>query len=105
MGFAKRYEGLSELPEVKELIDTFLNEKYYFNYCEDIGLRMQKAYTEIHFIPETNRLRVCIHDDGMGTEETDKAIKIAKNIVEKYGYHQGDNEKDEESDDEFYKYL
>lgn len=105
MGFHKSYKGLDQLPEVKELIDVFMERGYTFGYSEDMGMRMDYYPTEVHFIPETERLRLCIHDDGMGEEETDEAIKIAKSIVEKYGYKQGDEDSDEESEDEFYKYF
>lgn len=110
MGYHKSYKGLSELPEVKELIEVFSKRKYYLGYSEDIGMRMQKRFTEIHFIPEIDRLRLCIHDDGMGDKETEKALKIGAEIVKKYGYRQGNHiiRKDrslEESEDEYYKYF
>jgi hypothetical protein len=110
MGYSKPYKGLNKLPEVIELRNTLLQRGYVLNYCENMGLRMQKYFTEIHFIPEDDRLRICIHDDGMGEKETDIALNIAKEIVLKYGYKQGENKFNifsgyEESDDEFYKYF
>ena len=106
MGYSKQYKGLNNLPEVKELMEIFIKNKYSLHYCEDMGLRMQKIYTEIHFIPETDRLRLCIHDDGMGEKETDKALKIGKKIVEKYGYKQGNHSLNEEEwEHEYYKYF
>lgn len=110
MGFYKHFEGLSELPEVKEFIKALKVRKYSLWWCDDSGLRMQKRLTEIHFIPETDRLRVCIHDDGIGDSETDKALKIANQIFLKYGYKEGEDILDGkggylESNDEMYKYF
>jgi len=106
MGYSKSYKGLESLPEVKELIEAFLKRGYMNCHCYDSGLRMQKMFTEIHFIPETDRLRLCIHDDGMGEKETDIALEIGKKIVEKYGYKQGNHSLNEEEwEHEYYKYF
>ena len=110
MEYHKSYKGLNKLAEVKELKKTFLKRGYSLGYCEDMGLRMQFQYTEIHFIPETDRLRLCIHDDGMGEKETNVALELGAEIVLKYGYTQGTGELDgnggfKESDDEYYKYF
>lgn len=110
MGIFKTYKGLKELPEVKELINVYHERKYSLNWCDDDGLRMQKKFTEIHFIPEDDRLRLCIHDDGMGEKETEKALRIGRDVVLKYGYRQGIKKVDkngglEESEDEYYKYF
>jgi hypothetical protein len=91
MGYHKEYNGLSELPEVKEIIEVLRARKYSLEWCNDYGLKMQKMYTEVHFIPETDRLRVFIHDDGMVVPETDKALKIAEIIFLKYEYKKGED--------------
>ena len=112
MGFHKNYKGLCDLPEVQELMTTFLKRNYCLYWCDDTGLRMQKRFTEIHFIPEADRLRLCIHDDGIGEKETERALKIGADIVTKYEYKQGQNIFDDyrhgglkECEDEFYKYF
>jgi hypothetical protein len=97
MGFYKKYSGCGNLPEVQELKELFLKRRYHLGWCDDNGLRMQNGFTEIHFIPENDRLRLCIHDDGMGEKETDIALKLASKVVLKYGYKQ--------VEDEYYKYF
>jgi len=89
--FYKNYKNLETLPEVKELIKVFKSKGYELWDCSSNGLRMQKYFTEIHLIPEDNRLRLLIHDDGMGEEITNVAWNIGKEIVLKYGYRQGVN--------------
>jgi len=105
---------LPDSPEAKEIIQKFLKRGYAIEYISE-DIKLMKWPTEIHFINEKHkdfqRYRLCIHDDGMGDEETDKAIEIGSKIVEKYGYHQGVKSNDstnihrEENEDEWYKYL
>ena len=110
MGYHKDFKELSELPEVKEIIEVLRARKYSLEWCDDSGLRMQKMFTEVHFIPETDRLRVLIHDDGRVEPETDKALKIAEIIFLKHEYKKGEDILDGkggyiESNDEMYKYF
>lgn len=110
MSYSKNYVGFANLPEVKELKSILIKRGYSVEWCDDMGLRMQKWFTEIHFIPESDRLRLCIHDDGLGEEETDEVLKIAAEIVLKHGYRQGTNIVGKnhgmlERDDEYYKYF
>ena len=110
MGGWKDFKGLSELPEVKEIIEALIDRKYILAGCDDSGLKMQKWLTEVHLIPETDRLRVCIHDDGAGDSETYETLKIAEKIFLKYGYINGEDILDGkggyiESNDEMYKYF
>jgi hypothetical protein len=52
----------------------------------DSYLRMQKYYTEIHVIPEEERLRIRVHDDELGLEKTDEIAKIIAKITLEFGY-------------------
>ena len=107
MGYLKNFQGLCDLPEVKEIIKVFISRNYTLD-CDDGGLYMDKFPTEVRLIPETDRLRLVIHDDGQDVSETYKALRIAEKIVLKYGYKRGENiigSGYEESDDEFYKYF
>lgn len=107
-------ESLPDSPEGKEIIDTFLKMGYSIEYISE-DIKLMKWPTEVHFINEKRqdfqRYRLCIHDDGMGEEETDVAIEIGSKIVEKYGYHQGIKSGDstdifrEEYEDDWYRYL
>jgi len=108
--FHRDYKNLENLPEVKELIKVFKSKGYELWDCSSNGLRMQKYFTEIHLIPEYNRLRFLIHDDGMGEDNTNIAWNLGKDIVLKYGYRQGVNILDSnngfiEHESEFYKIL
>ena len=109
MGHSQEFEGFSKFSEVREIIKTFRSRKYSLEYCSDIGLYMFKYPTEVRLIPETDRLRLVIHDDGQDVSETYKALRIAEKIVLKYGYKRGENiiigSGFEESDDEFYNYF
>jgi hypothetical protein len=107
-------ESLPESPEGKEIIETFINLGYSIEYISE-DIKLMKWPTEVHFINEKRqdfqRFRLCIHDDGMGMDETDKAIEIGSKIVEKYGYHRGVKSADstdvfrEEYVDDWYRYL
>ena len=91
--------------------NTFTKKGFELYWVDDSGLRMQKQFTELFIMPETDRIRISVHDDGMGLEETDKAAVIAAKIALEFGYRQGTNIIDPitngtiESDDEYYKYF
>ncbi len=108
MGQHQNIQGFSKFIEVREIIETFRSRKYSLEYSSDSGLHMLKYPTKVHLIPETDRLRLLIHDHGLNKSETYKALRIAEIIVLKYGYRRGENiigSGFEESDDEFYKYF
>jgi hypothetical protein len=108
MGYSKNFQGLCDLPEVREIIKVFIPRNYTLD-CDEGGLDMDKFPTEVRLIPETDRLRLVIHDDGQDVSETYKALRIVEKIVLKYGYRRGDNiingSAFEEIDNEFYKYF
>lgn len=102
----------TRLLEVKELVKELNNQGCVLFYLDETsGLRMQKRETEIHLIIESNRMRLCIHDDGLGLPETDRIRDLSGRILMKYGYRKGTNILDAggrgyyESEDEYYKYY
>jgi hypothetical protein len=111
MGFHKKLQGLDLLPEVLKIKNTLLEMKFDLYWIDDSGLRMQKYFTEVHVIPENERLRILVHDDGLVLDETEEIAKIVARIALEFGYRQGANLVDPhdnsmyESDDEYYKYF
>jgi len=105
----KIFHGLSELPEVREIINVFLPRNYTIENCDECGLYMHKSSTSVKLVPETDRLRLVIGKGDPDKSERYKALRIAEKIVIKYGYRRGENiikrSKFEETEDEFYKYF
>ncbi|MFM8319171.1 MAG: hypothetical protein ACKOAV_12490 [Bacteroidota bacterium] len=90
MGYSKNFQGLCDLPEVREIIKVFIPRNYTLD-CDDRGLYLDKFPTEVRLIPETDRLRLVIHDDGQDVSETYKALRIVEATLNRFGLNKKSN--------------